>query len=112
VQIDAFGRFTYVLVKLSDRGASAPKLLVRGKNGRSEAQLLSAVTKEVRARGGAAALVLALCWLRLDVARQHCWSPRSHARAWGLRLCFLLLLRVDSWHCYACHAREPDGQLG
>jgi hypothetical protein len=37
-----------VLVKLSDRLAGS-KLLVRGKNGRSEMQLVSTVTKEVRA---------------------------------------------------------------
>ncbi|CAL8467141.1 g6677 [Coccomyxa elongata] len=46
VQIDKFGRFPFVLVKLSDRLAGS-KLLVRGKNGRSEMQLVSAVTKEV-----------------------------------------------------------------
>ncbi len=47
MQIDKFGRFPFVLVKLSDRLAGS-KLLVRGKNGRSEMQLVSAVTKEVR----------------------------------------------------------------
>ena len=46
MQIDKFGRFAYVLVRLSDRLAGS-KLLVRGKNGRSEQQLLLAVTKEV-----------------------------------------------------------------
>lgn len=46
VQIDTFGKFPYVLVKLSDRLAGS-KLLVRGKNGRSEMQLVSSVTKEV-----------------------------------------------------------------
>ena len=50
VQIERFGRFTYVLVKLSDRTAGS-KLLVRGKNGRSEAQLVSAITNEARAPG-------------------------------------------------------------
>lgn len=48
VQIDKFGRFPFVLVKLSDRLAGS-KLLVRGKNGRSEMQLVSTVTKEVPA---------------------------------------------------------------
>jgi hypothetical protein len=47
VQIDKFGKFMYVLVKLSDRIAGS-KLLVRGKNGRSEQQLVSSVSKEVR----------------------------------------------------------------
>ena len=46
VQIDKFGKFPYVLVKLSDRMAGN-KLIVRGKNGRSEPQLVSAVSKEV-----------------------------------------------------------------
>ncbi|EIE26801.1 hypothetical protein COCSUDRAFT_59309 [Coccomyxa subellipsoidea C-169] len=46
VQIDKFGKFPFVLVKLSDRLAGS-KLLVRGKNGRSEMQLVSTVTKEV-----------------------------------------------------------------
>ena len=44
--IDKFGKFPYVLVKLSDRMAGN-KLIVRGKNGRSEPQLVSAVSKEV-----------------------------------------------------------------
>ena len=47
VQIDRFGRFAYVLVRLSDRLAGS-KLLVRGHNGRTEEQLVSAVTREVR----------------------------------------------------------------
>ncbi len=47
MQIDKFGKFAYVLVKLSDRLAGS-KLFVRGKNGRSEQQLVSAVSKEVR----------------------------------------------------------------
>ena len=46
MQIDKFGKFPYVLVKLSDRMAGN-KLIVRGKNGRSEPQLVSAVSKEV-----------------------------------------------------------------
>lgn len=46
VQIDKFGKFAYVLVKLTDRLAGS-KLLVRGKNGRTEQQLVSAVSKEV-----------------------------------------------------------------
>ena len=46
MQIDRFGRFAYVLVRLSDRLAGS-KLLVRGHNGRTEEQLVSAVTKEV-----------------------------------------------------------------
>ena len=44
--IDKFGKFPYVLVKLSDR-MGGNKLIVRGKNGRSEPQLVSAVSKEV-----------------------------------------------------------------
>ena len=51
MQIDKFGKFPYVLVKLSDRMAGN-KLIVRGKNGRSEPQLVSAVSKEVE------------CWLQ------------------------------------------------
>lgn len=46
MQIDKFGKFPYVLVKLSDRMAGN-KLIVRGKNGRSEPQLVSGVSKEV-----------------------------------------------------------------
>ncbi len=47
VQIDKFGKFPYILVRLSDRVAGN-KLIVRGKNGRTESQLVSAVSKEVR----------------------------------------------------------------
>ena len=46
VQIDKFGKFQYILVRLSDRIAGT-KLIVRGKNGRTESQLVSAVSKEV-----------------------------------------------------------------
>ncbi len=47
MQIDKFGKFPYILVRLSDRVAGT-KLIVRGKNGRTESQLVSAVSKEVR----------------------------------------------------------------
>ena len=47
MQIDKFGKFPYVLVKLSDRVAGN-KLIVRGKNGRTEPQLVSGVSQEVR----------------------------------------------------------------
>lgn len=47
MQIDKFGKFPYILVKLSDRVAGN-KLIVRGKNGRTEPQLVSAVSQEVR----------------------------------------------------------------
>ena len=46
MQIDKFGKFPYILVRLSDRVAGT-KLIVRGKNGRAESQLVSAVSKEV-----------------------------------------------------------------
>ena len=89
MQIDRFGRFTYVLVKLSDRTAGS-KLLVRGKNGRSEAQLLSAVTKEVRS-GCRRFLCFELC-------SDHTLNSRKPAfLSWSL--CNAL------WnvHAYGCH---------
>ena len=46
MMIDKFGKFPYILVRLSDRMAGT-KLIVRGKNGRTESQLVSAVSKEV-----------------------------------------------------------------
>ena len=47
VQIDSYGQFPFVLMKISDR-TSAHRLLVRGKNGATEAQLVQAVMSEVR----------------------------------------------------------------
>jgi Janus/Ocnus family (Ocnus) len=46
VEIDAFGRFHYVLIKLSNH-LDARKLLVRGKNHCSESQLVQLVKQEV-----------------------------------------------------------------
>ena len=47
VQIDMFGRFPFVLAKAGDR-LGAKKLLVRGRNGATEAQLVNSILKEVR----------------------------------------------------------------
>lgn len=47
VQIDKFGRFPFVLAKAGDR-LGARKLLVRGRNGATEAQLVNNILKEVR----------------------------------------------------------------
>ncbi|KAK9843420.1 hypothetical protein WJX81_001473 [Elliptochloris bilobata] len=46
VQIDKFGRFPFVLAKAGDR-LGAKKLLVRGRNGATEAQLVNGILKEV-----------------------------------------------------------------
>ena len=46
VQIDSYGQFPFILVKVSDR-TSAHRLLVRGKNNASTAELYQAVTQEV-----------------------------------------------------------------
>ena len=46
VQIDSYGQFPFILVKVSDR-TSAHRLLVRGKNNSSTAELYQAVTQEV-----------------------------------------------------------------
>ena len=50
VQIDKFGRFPFVLAKAGDR-LGARKLLVRGRNGATEAQLVNSILKEVRRPG-------------------------------------------------------------
>ena len=46
VQIDSYGHFPFILVKVSDR-TSAHRLLVRGKNNSSTAELYQAVAQEV-----------------------------------------------------------------
>lgn len=61
VQIDKFGRFPFVLAKAGDR-LGARKLLVRGRNGATEAQLVNSILKEVRRR------------LSQSSWRQHAWK--------------------------------------
>lgn len=82
MQIDKFGKFPYVLVKLSDRVAGN-KLIVRGKNGRTEPQLVSGVSQEVRSTskagpaGMSKRLRLGMYGASCDFAHRGCTSCTS-----------------------------------
>ena len=49
VRIDTYGKFVFILAKVSDR-TSAHRLLVRGRNGADKSALIRALTVEVRRR--------------------------------------------------------------